>query len=229
MSTSSYVILVVLLWLLLGLGSVLLFLGRRGYRSASWYLLGAVLGPLFVPIAVERGRRVNRVHERSAPPDGPRNAGQMTVLVGIDGSVESDQAVRDTVRLFGPAHARVVLVAVADPDIAEFGDAARRQERHELLATRASWLPANGPAPVLEVLYGQPDLVLLEAAANEQADVLVIGRRGRGLSHVLLGSVARSLTRRSPIPVLLSGQPTPPPAGGAADENRAVIGGHGGS
>lgn len=226
MSTTSYVILVVLLWLLLGLGSALLFLGRHGYRSPGWYLLGAILGPLFVPIAIERGRRVSRVLDRSASSDDSGGTG-MTVLVGVDGSPESDQAVRDAAHLFDSAHTRFVLTAVADPDLAEFTDAARQQEWHELLATRSRWLPADGPAPVLELLGGQPDLILLEAAASGEADVLVIGRHGRGASRVLLGSVARSLTRRAPIPVVLSGRPTPPPEG-SADQNRAMVGGHAG-
>ncbi|MFR9806975.1 universal stress protein [Pseudonocardia sp. RS010] len=228
MSTSSFVLLVVLLWLLLGLGSALLFLGRHGYHSPTWYFLGAALGPLFVPIAMERGRRSSRVLERSASSEGPVVAGRTTVLVAVDGSIESDQAVRDAGRLFHPAHTRIVLAAVADPDVAEFTDTARQHQLHELLATRAAWLPADGPAPVLEVLCGQPDLVLLEAAATEQADALVIGRRGRGLSHRLLGSVARSLTQRSPVPVLLAGRPVPPAGSGAADEDRAVIGRQGG-
>lgn len=224
MSTISYVLLVVLVWLLLGLGTALLFLGRRGYRNPSWYLLGALLGPLFVPIAIERGARVSRVLDRSAAADDPDSTA-LTVLVGVDGSAESDQAVRDAARLFGSAPTRFVLAAVADPDLAEFADVAREQKWHELLATRSKWLPAGGPAPVLEIRGGQPDLVLMEAAAAITADVLVIGRRGRGASRVLLGSVARSLTRRSPIPVVLSGRPRAP-LDGACDGSHATAGEH---
>jgi nucleotide-binding universal stress UspA family protein len=222
MPTLPFVILIVLLWLLLGLGAALMFLGRRGYRGRAWYFLGAALGPLFVPIAMERGRRATHVLERTSA-EGAGTGNQVTVLVGVDGSAESDQAVRDAARPFGPAHARIVLATVADPDVAEFGDDARRQEWHDLLAERADWLCPQGPAPVLEVLCGQPDVVLLEAAGAEAADALVIGRRGRGLSHRLLGSVAQSLTRRATIPVLLAGPATP--RGDAAPEgHRAEVG-----
>jgi nucleotide-binding universal stress UspA family protein len=145
------------------------------------------------------------------------------VLVGVDGSAESDQAVRDAARLFEPAHARIVLATVADPDVAEFGDDARRLEWHDLLAERAGWLSPQGPAPVLKVVCGQPDLVLLEAAGAEAADALVIGRRGRGLSHRLLGSVAQSLTRRATIPVLLAG-PASPRGDAAPEDHRAEVG-----
>ncbi|MCF6735538.1 universal stress protein [Blastococcus sp. KM273129] len=212
MPTVLFAILVVRLWSMVGLGAALVFLGRHGYRDGAWYFLGAVLGPLFVPIAIERGRRGSRVLERTSVAgtlpagqvEGAVPAGQVVVLVGVDGSAESDRAVRDVAALFGPARARIVLAAVADPSIGEFGGDAQ-QKWHDLLADRAGWLPPDGPAPVLEVLCGQPDLVLLEAAEAEKADALVIGRRGRGLSHRLLGSVAESLTRRATIPVLLAG------------------------
>jgi nucleotide-binding universal stress UspA family protein len=204
MPTVLFVILVVLLWVMLGLAAALLFLGRHGYRGGAWYFLGAVLGPLFVPIAIERGRRATQVLEGTSA-EGAVSAGQLVVLVGVDGSAESDRAVRDAAALFRPAHARIVLAAVADPSIGEFGDDAGQQKWHDLLAERARWLPPDGPAPVLEVLCGQPALVLLAAAEAEKADALVIGRRGRGLSRRLLGSVAEELTRRATIPVLLAG------------------------
>lgn len=223
MPTWLFVTIVVLLWLLLGLAAALVFLGRHGYRSRTWYFLGAALGPLFVPIAVERGRRAARVLERT-PTGDAGTTGQVTVLVGVDGSAESDQAVRDAARLFAPTHARIVLAAVADPDIAEFEDTARQQEWHDLLIERAGWLPPDSSA-VLEVLGGQPDRMLLAAAETEQADALVIGRRGRGLSRRFLGSVAESLTRHASCPVLLAG---PAFRATAADRrHRSVVTGSG--
>lgn len=43
--------------------------------------------------------------------------------------------------------------------------------------------------------------MLQEIAQTEAADVLVLGRRGRGLSHRLMGSVAERLARESDVPV----------------------------
>lgn len=194
------------LWIVIGLSAALLFLGRRGYRDARWYLLGAALGPLFVPIAMERGQRTSSVVERvcgNRPAGETPKLGGLTVLVGVDGSPESDRAVREAARLFGHADTRVVLTTVVDPDVEEFGDRAAQRRAHDLLADRASWLPPD-VRPVLEVAAGQPDRVLLEIAASEQADAIFVGRRGHGVSHRLLGSVAESVTDHATMPVLLA-------------------------
>ncbi len=50
---------------------------------------------------------------------------------------------------------------------------------------------------------GLPWTGILEAIGDTQADLVVMGTHGRrGVSHVLLGSVAEKVVRLSPIPVL---------------------------
>jgi nucleotide-binding universal stress UspA family protein len=50
---------------------------------------------------------------------------------------------------------------------------------------------------------GVPFLEILKAAGEMQADLIVLGTHGRtGLAHVLLGSVAERVVRRSACPVL---------------------------
>ena len=44
---------------------------------------------------------------------------------------------------------------------------------------------------------------ILDAIANDGIDLVVMGTHGRGMvEHVLLGSVAERVVRRSPVPVL---------------------------
>ena len=206
MSTPVYVALVVLVWVAIGTGAAL-YLGRRGYRSPLWYFIGAVLGPLFVPIALERVRRPEREVARTpATGRAPASTGSIvTVVVGVDGSAESDRCVRDTARVLGGENPRVVLVMAVDPDVAEFADHAEQDRCRGLLAERAGWFADASPA--VEVVGGEPGRVLLDVARREGADVVAVGRRGRGLSHRLLGSVAEHVTRHSPVPVLLAGPP----------------------
>ncbi|MGY2085667.1 universal stress protein [Blastococcus sp. SYSU DS0539] len=204
MPTSAVIALILVLWVAIGC-SAALFLGRRGYRDPQWYFLGAVLGPLFVPMALERGRREHRVVERTPRADGgpPPAAGAMTVVVGVDGSAESDRALRDAAGLLPGEGARVVLVMAVDPDVVEFADDSEQARCRALLADRADWFPEA--SPVVELVSGQPGTALLDVARQEGADVVVVGRRGRGLSRRMLGSVAEHVTHHSPVPVLLAG------------------------
>ena len=53
------------------------------------------------------------------------------------------------------------------------------------------------------VCWGAPAEAIVDYAAENQVDLLVIATHGRtGLSHVLLGSVAERIVREAPCPVL---------------------------
>ncbi|MGY1839518.1 MULTISPECIES: universal stress protein [unclassified Modestobacter] len=221
MPTLLWVLIVLVVWIAAGVAAVVV-LGRQGHRTGRWWLLGVVLGPLFLPIAAERGKHgVVVLDRRSARGGDPGSRGDgRTVLVAVDGSPESDQAVRDAARLLGGAETRFVLVTVVDPDAAEFDDADVRAAAHDLLAERARWLGTD-TEPVLEIGCGQPSRVLVDVARTEGADLLMLGRRGRGLSQRVLGSVAEQVARQATTPVLLAGPPAAGPRPGGDHEARA--------
>ena len=51
---------------------------------------------------------------------------------------------------------------------------------------------------------GREDEEILKFARKENIDIIVIGTHGRtGIKHVLVGSVAEKIVRRSPIPVFI--------------------------
>jgi nucleotide-binding universal stress UspA family protein len=53
------------------------------------------------------------------------------------------------------------------------------------------------------VKIGDPRSVILDMAAKENADLIVMGTRGRtGASHLIFGSVAEHVVRTAPCPVL---------------------------
>ena len=50
---------------------------------------------------------------------------------------------------------------------------------------------------------GNPLVLIVETAKSQEVDLIVIGTHGRtGLAHVLLGSVAETVVRKAPCPVL---------------------------
>jgi nucleotide-binding universal stress UspA family protein len=75
-----------------------------------------------------------------------------------------------------------------------------QKELEKLIAARAG--QASFGPPMLDV--GDARIVIEQAAIKLGADLIVMGTHGRqGLKRVLLGSVAESLVRTAPCPVLL--------------------------
>lgn len=77
-------------------------------------------------------------------------------------------------------------------------------ESGALLASLEQIRPADPRVAVRHrLLTGDAADAILEAAAEEKADLIVMGTHGRGgLSRMLLGSVAEHVLRRAPCPVL---------------------------
>ncbi len=76
----------------------------------------------------------------------------------------------------------------------------------QLLESRFSQLLAGCDSEVKltqAVRRGEPQTVLCEYAQAINADLVVVGRRGAGLRNLVLGSVADSVVRNSPAPVLV--------------------------
>jgi nucleotide-binding universal stress UspA family protein len=80
---------------------------------------------------------------------------------------------------------------------------AQRKWAETELAARAAALGQTGVAVRWLRRTGVPHEEIVEAAGDEQADMIVIGTHGRGgLNRVLLGSVADRVVRLAPCPVL---------------------------
>ena len=196
---------VLVIWVALGVTAVI-YLGRHGHRSPYWYVVGIVLGPMLLPIALELAPQGGALLVRAAAAEGARPC--LSVLAAVDGSQESDDALDDAARVLAPEGAQFVLLTVLDPDLGEDLPAAReRAER--MLAARATRLPASCLPAVHEVVSGDPAQVILERADADTVDLIVLGRRGRGLSELVFGSVADRVVRRSRRPVLLGAAPRP--------------------
>lgn len=197
---------VAVIWVSLGLGAVI-YLGRHGLRSPSWMLVAIVLGPIFVPIALELPSRQPALLAQQTP-DSAGVSGRVRVLAAIDGSRESVEATRIAARALAGEHSYFTLLAVIPPDIVEDLEAAKSKAQGHLDAAAAE-LPTGTPAPQTEIRTGDPAQVIIDRAAADTVDMIVIGRRGRGLSRKVFGSVAERVVRSSPRPVLLGAEGAP--------------------
>ena len=215
--STTVVVILAVAWPLVGLLSGLV-MARRGY-DPMWVLIALPLGPLFVPIALERIRRRPGVVElgpTGAPPARADGAVGPRVLVGLDGSTHSSRALDTVIELFGPRCGLLVLAEVVPFDVAEavtpggVDDAARR------LAEVAAEVRVAGGVHT-EVLTGPPGPALRRFAEDQDMDLLVVARRGNGRSARMLGSVSTDLVERSAVPVLVIGPEDADPTVGAAD------------
>lgn len=132
------------------------------------------------------------------------------VLVAYDGSDPAQDALEFAQTAFEPD--RLTVLYVFDPSEAGYGAPdpfASDRGVEELAAERADELLPAATATVAESIpvqtthtVGHPAREIVATAEREAVDHVVIGSHGReGVSRLLVGSVAETVVRRSPVPV----------------------------
>ena len=200
--TGAVIIGIAAIWLAIGLFSAW-FMGRRGHAPYAWGVIGTVFGPLVVLLAIDAIRHERGVSSRVLAVGEP-GSGPIDVLVGVDGSEQSVRAAETAVAIAGNRMGRLTLATVIDYDLAETD---RPREEREVAEQRVAAVARRlGSAhPGTAIFAGRPAAVLAEQAKKGGYELLVVGSRGRGLSELMLGSVARQLASNSDVPVLIVG------------------------
>lgn len=137
------------------------------------------------------------------------------ILVPMDGSEQSTDALTYVLEEYPTAS--VTLLHVIDPIEAGYGGQASpvpgyseewyeesEEAAEELFAESREIVEEHGFDGEIDdvVELGRPARVIVEYADEEGYDHIVMGSHGRsGVTRVLLGSVAETVVRRSPIPV----------------------------
>jgi nucleotide-binding universal stress UspA family protein len=144
------------------------------------------------------------------------HAGIGRIVVGVDGSKHSEAAIRWAVRMAGGMGSEVVAVfAVAPPVYFDSGFIAPVMPPQVDTEWRAGmktefeevWCKSLRDAGVryrATMVDGRPASVIAQVAESVNADVIVIGRRGRGgVAELILGSVSHELVLHSKRPILV--------------------------
>jgi nucleotide-binding universal stress UspA family protein len=142
-----------------------------------------------------------------------------SIVCGVDGSVDSQAALEVAARLSTRLGLRLVIAHVAEPRyipyaaVAPFGGMAGRDavmeevEWQEEAAERLiEHVVVAGGVTHAErrVVVGMPAERLADVADEEDADLIVVGSRGRGaFKSAFLGSVSTSLVGVARCPVLI--------------------------
>lgn len=144
----------------------------------------------------------------------------MRYLVAVDGSEQSDAALRHALALATETDDVAVAHAV-DPDVysrggseplSDLDDASERllietvedaERRGQTILEEATALADDaGVAVEAELLYGDPLEVIHDHAVREGYDHLVVGHRGlSGRAEAVAGSVAKGIVSRASLPV----------------------------
>lgn len=133
----------------------------------------------------------------------------MDVLVPIDGSEPADVALDHAFEQFGDE--TLVALYVMDPvegattwgpGSADNWLSAAEERADSILADAEERAAGAGRELRVDSVVGRPARAIVEYAEEHDVDHIVIGSHGRdGIARVLLGSVAETVIRRSPVPV----------------------------
>jgi nucleotide-binding universal stress UspA family protein len=138
------------------------------------------------------------------------------ILVGLDGSDCSHRALDLAVKLVREQEARCTVCTVVDivraassmtfapGDIVNEWIATLNQDAREFETQAVQ--KYSDPRVNIEsvVVEGYPSQAIIDVAKKKGADLIVMGSHGRsGLKRLWLGSVAESVVREAPVPVLI--------------------------
>jgi len=186
----------------------LVVLGARGLGRIKQVLLGsvslAVARHARCPVLVVKGR--------------PRKLG--SVLVAMDGSEDSFQAVRFLLSLPLPRPTKVRLLSVVEPiryptsapralrgqliGMLKELENERRGQLEKVLERAATQLDGKVTRVTRSTSIGNPADEIVATAAAHDTDLVVVGARGHGgMARLLLGSVSEKVLRDARGPVLI--------------------------
>ncbi|MGM0606149.1 MAG: universal stress protein [Halobacteriota archaeon] len=135
------------------------------------------------------------------------------ILVPIDGSPQSKTAFEHACETISPDE--IVLLHVITPSTLYAHDGGAGMYTEQLLESQREWAQTQfeeliSHAEALDVDatietetdVGRPARIIVEYAADNDVDHIVMGSSGRdGAARILLGSVAETVVRRAPVPV----------------------------
>lgn len=135
-----------------------------------------------------------------------------TILVPTDFSNASEEALRWATSLARDTGAKLVIAHVEEPPMAYAGELPLTPDeatRDELRRSLAQTAPADSSVPYEhKLLVGEPATAIVDLAEREHADLIVMGSHGRkGITRLLMGSVAEAVVRKAKCPVLTVKQP----------------------
>jgi len=129
------------------------------------------------------------------------------ILIPLENSSTDNVILTHIQPLARLTNARITIVHVADGFMArnqkDLGESEEMRDDYQYLKRRELELQNNGFDVKAVLLFGEPYKEILALAEKEQCDLIAMATHGhRGLSDIILGSVASDLRHSTKIPVL---------------------------
>lgn len=190
----------------------LIVLGRRGKRGLARLMVGHATAHVagHAPCDVLMVPRAGRVWN-------------LRILLATDGSAHSTAAAQVARSIAAQCQMPVTVVSATTRS----HSTERKAEAQAAVDRVSTELKAAGIASEGLVAEGRPDEVVIDAAINHQADLIVVGSHGRtGLSRLTLGSLSERIMGQAPVSgadrplgrMTTGPSPLPRPAGGEGHE-----------
>ena len=133
------------------------------------------------------------------------------ILLATDLSTASRGATDQALQLARDLQAELLVVSVIDPvaSLASGAGVLRMDQRRAAREAAAQAIVVAGRRAGVRVRFlvweGEPGPAIVEAAASEAADLVVVGSHGRGrVGRLVLGSVSDHVVRHASCPVLIA-------------------------
>lgn len=184
--------------------SDLIVIGAHGHSVLGGRL---ILGSVSQRVLYEASCSVRIARTQSGQPGSP-----LRILVGVDGSPNSEAVVDAVYSREWPTGTEVRLVAVVDTVMAitpdrsqptvvkwiEVGDEENWDEVRQIFEPSATKLRSVGLDAAVMIRRGTPKHELLDEAESWQADCIFVGAKGvRGIDRLMLGSVSSAVSARA--------------------------------
>ncbi len=197
-------------WLAVVLASGLIaaYLARRWGRDPfGWLLLSAAMGPIAI-VALIGTRQSDVERSQASTRESSAQSGRPRVLIASDGSDAGPACARHVAQTHGDA-VEVIVLAVL-PHEAQPGTSEQSirdyDERVAAITDRTvDALRHTGISSRRVVAFGSPGEEIIRQADAEGAELIVVGRRGGGMSRALLGSTSDYVLKHATRPVTVVG------------------------
>ncbi|MEW4371186.1 universal stress protein [Paenibacillus kandeliae] len=140
-----------------------------------------------------------------------QNTVYQRIAVAVDGSEHASRALEHAVSLVQSLKTPATLtllhvnptMMVSEPPFGVDIDQRLDEEGHELTESYRSYLDPTGVQYNIRYHNGDPATVICDLAAEEKADLIIMGTRGMNtMSELFLGSVSHKVIQHAKCPVL---------------------------